>query len=142
MEVTVEEVSSVTRRIKFILAASKVGAEFDRRVRELSKSVSVAGFRKGKVPRKIVEKRFGEDIRNESILELVSEQVKSALSNNESQVVGRPVLENYSIDEETKDYEVSVQYEVFPEFTVKDISDCHTHLAGSGHHRRRHRLGN
>ena len=126
MEVTVEEVNSATRRIKFILAASKVGAEFDRRVRELSKSVSVAGFRKGKVPRKIVEKRFGEDIRNESILELASEQVKSALSNNESQVVGRPVLENYSIDEETKDYEVSIQYEIFPEFTVKDIADCHT----------------
>ena len=126
MEVTVEEVNSATRRIKFMLAASKVGAEFDRRVRELSKSVSVAGFRKGKVPRKIVEKRFGEDIRNESILELASEQVKSALSNNESQVVGRPVLENYSIDEETKDYEVSIQYEIFPEFTVKDIADCHT----------------
>ena len=126
MEVTVEEVNSATRRIKFILAASIVGAEFDKRIRELSKSVSVAGFRKGKVPRKIVEKRFGEDIRNESILELASEQVKSALSNNESQVVGRPVLENYSIDEETKDYEVSVQYEIFPEFTVKDIADCHT----------------
>ena len=126
MEVTVEEVNSATRRIKLILAASKVGAEFDRRVGELSKSVSVAGFRKGKVPRKIVEKRFGEDIRNESVLELANEQINSALSDNESQVVGRPVLENYSIDEETKNYEVSIQYEIYPEFTVKDISDCHT----------------
>jgi len=63
MEVQVEQLDAVRRRLSVTVPADAVTAELDGAVRELARSARVPGFRQGRVPRGVLEKRFGERLR-------------------------------------------------------------------------------
>ncbi|MBI5544790.1 MAG: trigger factor [Deltaproteobacteria bacterium] len=75
----VEEVSPIERRIKVEVEPERVVAELDKTYRKLSRQVRVPGFRPGKVPRRILEVRFKQQVEGDVIQSLVEQTYREAV---------------------------------------------------------------
>ena len=74
----IDELEGCRRRLKATVPGEKVREELDRNYRDLAQTVHIRGFRKGKVPRPLLESRYGEDVEKEvreSIVETSFSQV-------------------------------------------------------------------
>jgi trigger factor len=107
-------------QVKLSITVKKedVKTEYEKRLADYAKKIQIDGFRKGKVPPSILERKFGEDIK----LETAQEIIESALSEVFSQIEEKPLpystpkLEdgfNLKPDFE-RDYQFTVTYDVFP----------------------------
>jgi len=90
-ELNIEEVSSISRKLHFIVAASEVQTELDRAFRDLKKRVRLPGFRPGKVPQNMLEARFGHQVRGEVSGKLIEASYREAMTDLD--VTGRPEVE-------------------------------------------------
>ena len=126
MNIEIERLNSSERRIKFSLPADELNQEIDKRIRSLSKTTSVPGFRKGKIPKRVIEKRHGEAVRNEALRGLIDDPLTSALKDYEINAVAQPYIEGHRIIDETNNCEISVIVEVMPDIDVTSIAGCKT----------------
>src|SRR4051794_36025337 len=78
MQVNVEDISPVEKRLAVSIEWPLVAARLDEAYRELGKGVTLKGFRKGKVPRAMLEKMFARQIENEVTQRLVQESFSQA----------------------------------------------------------------
>ena len=78
-EVQVEELDAVRRRLKITVPAREVQEEIEGAVRELARSAKVPGFRPGRVPRGVLEKRFGDRLRADVNEKLMRSSLAEAL---------------------------------------------------------------
>jgi trigger factor len=96
-----------------------VSKELETAYKELSKEVSIKGFRKGKVPRNILRQRFGKRVEGEVVNRIVSESYEAALIQHKVQPVSRPEL-NLGKLTQGKPYEYTARVEVRPEIELKN----------------------
>ncbi len=117
---TVEEVSPIERRIKVEVEPERVQAELDRTYRLLSRQVRVPGFRPGKVPRRILEARFKQQVEGEVIQNLVEQAYREGIvAHPEVQPVGSPRVKSDELKlGEVFKFEANV--EVKPKLDPKD----------------------
>jgi trigger factor len=88
---SVEEVSPTERRVRFEVPTEKVGEELDTAYRLLSQKVKVPGFRPGRVPRRILEARFKDQVEGEVIHQLVQQSFAEAAPNIQGLVARGPL---------------------------------------------------
>jgi len=118
MEVTVEEIDSLTRKLKVVLPAEEVSKEFDSAYRKLKSEVKLKGFRRGKVPRSILEKNYGPRVRAEVGEKLVQATYFDAVEREKLDVVAHPDIKTHTFaDDGTFCYEAEV--ETRPQFELK-----------------------
>ena len=67
MQVSVESTGNLERRVILSLPAGDVEAQIGSRLREIAHNVRIKGFRPGKVPTKVVEQRYGGQVRAEIV---------------------------------------------------------------------------
>jgi trigger factor len=79
IKVETEETSAVIRTIAIEVGTKRVGKAFDRVYRDLKKNVSLPGFRRGKVPRSVLERMYGESVPEEVERMLVSETLQDGI---------------------------------------------------------------
>lgn len=119
--VNLVEVSDVERRLEVEVPWDEVRGKMDEAYLGLSKGLQIKGFRKGKVPRRMVEKLFGQHIQREVIQLVVQESIDRAVKRVELQVVGEPKLE---LPEEGikqgESFCYSATFEVIAELEIKD----------------------
>ena len=72
-EMKIEEVSNIGRKLHFTVASGEVKVELERAYRDLMRNVRMPGFRPGKVPRKMLEARYGSQIKNEVFGKLIED---------------------------------------------------------------------
>jgi trigger factor len=65
MQVTVEEVGSLSRKLKIVLPKEEVSRELDAGFNKVKSNARIKGFRRGKVPRHILERTYGQQVRAE-----------------------------------------------------------------------------
>jgi trigger factor len=121
MQVSVESTSSIERRMTIGVPAEKVDQEVEQRLQKTAKTARINGFRPGKVPVKVVKKRYGQGVRQEVIGELMRNSYVEALTQENVNPVGYPRFEPKNI-EEGKDLEFVAIFEVYPEIEVADLS--------------------
>jgi trigger factor len=90
VEITVEDLSPIKKRIGVALPPEEVGAEIDRAYRGLQRHARIKGFRQGKVPRAVLEKYYGEQVRSEVIGKLIQDSYVRALEERNLRAVTRP----------------------------------------------------
>lgn len=117
MQTQVETLDGLQRRITLQLDMAEVETEVDRRLRQLSKSVRIAGFRPGKAPLKIVAQRYGSEIRSEVMGEALQRGFAEAARAHNLNVAGYPRFDR--CEGETA---YSATFEVFPEIVIGDVS--------------------
>ncbi|MDA8165941.1 MAG: trigger factor [Desulfobacteraceae bacterium] len=117
MQVTVEEVSPLTRKLKIELDREQVSREKEAAYRDLGAKVSVKGFRKGKVPRKVLEKSYGAKVEYDLSEKLIKESYFDALEQSRLDAVVHPEVTSQSFTSEgTFVYEADI--DIRPQFEL------------------------
>lgn len=121
MQVSVESVGNLERRVTLSLPAEDVDNQVGGRLREIARTARINGFRPGKVPTKVVEQRFGSQVRAEILDGLLREAMDKAVRENEMRIAGAPQIEQAEeADEGELKYVAS--FELVPEFGELDMS--------------------
>ncbi|AXY43328.1 trigger factor [Halomonas sp. JS92-SW72] len=120
MQVSVDTTSQIERRITVQVPAAEIDEAVNARLKDAAKNVRMDGFRKGKVPMSVIRQRYGRDVRNEVVGEVMRERYVRAISENELNPAGFPRIEA-TVDEAGKDLEFVATLEVYPEFTLSSI---------------------
>ncbi|VXB57578.1 Trigger factor [Luteimonas sp. 9C] len=90
MQVSVESLGSLERKMTFRVPSERLDTQVGGRLREIARTTRLKGFRPGKVPAKVVEQRFGEQVRAEELDRLLREGFDQAVRENELQIAGQP----------------------------------------------------
>lgn len=122
MQVSVETTSGLERRLKIGIPADVVDSEVNKRLREAAKTVRINGFRKGKVPVRVVQQRFGAGVRQEVLGDAINRSFYDAVRKEELIPAGRPAIEPVQI-EPGKDIEFVATFEVYPEIELQGVED-------------------
>src|SRR6516162_4646902 len=94
MQVTISELSPVEKKLAVEIPWPYVAQKLDEAYRDLSRGVALKGFRKGKVPRPMLEKMFGRQVEQEVIKQLVQESFITAAQQHDIQPVAEPVVDD------------------------------------------------
>ena len=90
MQVTVETVQGLERRMRVEIPEERVRGEVDKRLGDLARSARIPGFRPGKVPVKVVARRYGRQVRDEVVGEIVEESFVDALRQEQLRPAATP----------------------------------------------------
>jgi trigger factor len=122
MKVEVQELSSCARRLEIEVAPESVKKELDQAYRELAKKVSIRGFRKGKVPRPVLERYHRSSVEDEVLQKLIPTSFEQAVKDRGLRAVGQPKLDDISLDE-GKALRFTATVEVLPEIPLQSYGD-------------------
>ncbi|MBM4054269.1 MAG: trigger factor [Planctomycetes bacterium] len=121
MNLIIEDAGPCKKLLKFEIPKETIESEFEKKTQEACSAVQLPGFRKGRAPRKLVEKRFGTQIKEDVKQTIISESYEKALEENKIEPVGNP---KFDPDFESLDLEIGkslsfgVTLEVLPVFEV------------------------
>jgi trigger factor len=115
MQVSVEPVSGLERKMTVQVPADRVDQEVEKRLRSLVGKVKIDGFRPGKVPFKIVKQRYGEGVFHEVAGEVMQSSFYEAVSQEKLRPAGAPSIHAHTLTE-GQPLEFDATFEVYPEF--------------------------
>ena len=120
MQTSVETTGNLERRVTFQLPAEQVEGEVGGRLREIARTARIKGFRPGKVPAKVIEQRYGSQVRAEVLNGLLRQGFDQAVRGNDLRIAGSPTIEPL----EAKDGELAyvATFEVVPDFGEIDVA--------------------
>ncbi len=93
VNVTVENLAPCKKLVRVELDATAVDAAFDAIAKDYQKQAALPGFRPGKAPRAMVEKKYESEIKDEAKRKLIGEHYRKAIDEQKLQVVGYPDIE-------------------------------------------------
>lgn len=120
MDVTVESTAGLERRMRVEIPEDRISGEIASRLQSMSRTVRVPGFRPGKVPLKLVRSRFGPQVREEVMSELVRSSFYDALVQEKLRPAGAPTFEPLETGPGSGLAYTAV-FEVFPEVSVANV---------------------
>ncbi|MBU0463396.1 MAG: trigger factor [Proteobacteria bacterium] len=118
MQVKIEDKSSVKKMLSFEISKEDVTKELNKAYNELKKKADVKGFRKGKIPRKVLENRFSKDVHADVAPRLIQEAFIEAIKEHDLNIVGGPQMDPPPLDPENA-YIFDITVEIKPE--IEDI---------------------
>lgn len=119
MLVTVENVSPVKKKISLEIPSERVSREIEKVYGEIRKSVSIKGFRKGKVPQPVIEKYYSERMELDVMKNLVNDSYPKALAENGIVPVSQPQFESDAL-KSGEPFKYTVTVEIVPEIELKE----------------------
>jgi trigger factor len=119
MNVTVESTGALERRMRVEVPAERIQSEVDTRLKSVGKTAKIKGFRPGKVPARVVRQRYGKQVRQEVLGEILQKSYTDAVTQENLRPAGGPKIETEKDDSETFAYVAT--FEVLPEFALKDL---------------------
>jgi trigger factor len=120
MQVSVESISKLERRMQVQVPAERVTKEIAARLQKLSRTARLNGFRPGKAPIKVIRQQFGQQVHREVIGELLQSSFAEAVTEKQLSPAGNPRIEPQSVDE-GEDLKYVATFEVFPEVALQPI---------------------
>jgi trigger factor len=120
MQVSVESIGKLERRMQVQVPAERVSQEIAARLKNLSRTARLKGFRPGKAPLKVIRQQFGTQVHREVIGELLQSSYAEAVTQKQLSPAGSPRIEPQSIDE-GQDLKYVATFEVFPEVVLQPI---------------------
>ncbi len=120
--VAIEDCGTLKKKIKVEIPEEQITSKLDENYGEMAKSAPVPGFRIGHAPRKLIEKRFGKDIREQVRIDLLSKSIGEAIEKSELKTLGEPDIKVDEIelpDSGAMNFEFEV--EVQPAFDLPGV---------------------
>ena len=121
MQSNLETLSSLERRLSVAVSMQEVNTEVANRLKRLSQTVKIHGFRPGKVPVKIVEQQYGGQVRQEVLGDTIQKSFGDAVREQKLRVAGLPKIEVQSGEDSTDQFEYTATFEVYPEVVLGDL---------------------
>jgi trigger factor len=120
LKVTVEKPGTWSRRLTITIPAERLEQEKQTTAKRLAQKVRLPGFRKGKVPAQVMEKRFGPAIEQETIERVVGEAYRAALQQENLRPISQAEIDK--IDYESgSDLTFNVGFEIQPEIELNRL---------------------
>jgi trigger factor len=120
MQVSVESIGKLERRMQVQVPAERVAKEIAARLQTISRTARLNGFRPGKAPLKVIRQQFGSQVHREVIGELLQSSYAEAVTQNQLAPAGNPRIEPQSMDE-GQDLKYVATFEVFPEVVLQPL---------------------
>jgi trigger factor len=120
MQVSVESIGKLERRMQVQVPAERVSQEIDARLKNLSRTARLKGFRPGKAPIKVIRQQFGPQVQREVIGELLQTSYAEAVTQKQLTPAGSPRIEPQSMGE-GQDLRYVATFEVFPDLVLQPI---------------------
>ena len=117
----IEKLENSAVKLTVTIPAQEVRGAYDGLLKKYAKDAQIKGFRKGKVPRAILERKFGEAFRAETLQDLIEKGLQESFQEIEERPLpyARPALVNEEMELDLDaDLTYAVTYDIFPEVTV------------------------
>ncbi len=121
MEVTVEQAEGLERRVRVQVPEARIKGEVDKRLGDMARSARIPGFRPGKAPVRVIAQRYGRQVRDEVVGEVVRESFVDALTQQQLRPAGQPQIEPLDA-EPGNGLAYTAVFDVLPEVTLPDFS--------------------
>ena len=121
MQVSIENVGSLGRKLTVRLPAQRLEDTVRSRIQEMGRSARLKCFRPGKVPAKVIEQRFGNQIRNEALSEMIGSSFQEAVTQEKLRPAVQPSIATTGRPE-NGEIEYTATFEVLPEIGNLDVS--------------------
>jgi trigger factor len=121
MQITIEDLSPVEKRVEFELPWADVVPKLDKAYDALRRGVRLPGFRPGKVPRALLEKMYKRQVEEEVARDLVEFSLGQAIRENQIQPVAPPTVDELEIKSGAP-FKFSARVEVRSQVTPKDYT--------------------
>lgn len=122
MQVTVESTGTLERRMRVELPAERIEQEVSSRLKTVGRTAKLKGFRPGKVPPKVVRQRYGQQIRQEVLSDLMQKSYTDAVMQENLNPAGGPKIET----EDNKDdssFAYVATFEIMPQIELEGLDD-------------------
>ncbi len=119
-QVKIEDVGPCRKRIAIEIPAETVNETIEESYETISHEAALPGFRKGRAPKRLIEKRFSGYVRDEARSRLISRAYQEAVESNNLKILGQPpasAFEGVEL-EMGKPLSLEVEVEVMPEFDL------------------------
>ncbi len=122
MQVSVENVSKLERKLTLKIPAERLESKVSERIAEMGRTVRLKGFRPGKVPVKVIQQRFGSQVRGEVLSDLIGTSLGEAFEQEKLRPVAQPTVDTTG---EAEDGQIActATFEVMPELPDVDVAD-------------------
>ncbi len=121
MHVSVETADGLKRRMTVAVEEERIDKAVQGRLKDLSRTVKLKGFRKGKVPLKVVQQHYGAQVRQDVIGDVLQSSFYEAVEQEKLRPAGAPDFEPKTM-EPGKGLEYVATFEVYPEIELADLS--------------------
>ncbi len=119
-QVESHEETPILHRVEVEVAAGRVKKAFDRAYKDLAKQANEKGFRPGKVPRSVLERKYGASLAEQIEQTLVGETLMDAVESAGLEAVGEPAIEA-STPEPDASFRYTARIEVKPHVELPDL---------------------
>lgn len=120
MQVSVETTQGLERRLTITVPAESIDSAVKARLKQLAKTQRINGFRPGKVPVSVIQKRFGSAVRQEVAGDVMQRNFYEAVMQEKINPAGMPAF-SLITDEDGKDLEFAATFEIYPEVEVSGL---------------------
>ncbi len=118
MQVSVENTGSLERKVHVEVPETRITSQVSERLQNMTRTTKVQGFRPGKVPLKVIDGRYGEQVRKEVVGELVRTTLFEAINQENLKPAGQPQIEKVDATD-GKALSYTATFEIYPEITLK-----------------------
>ena len=122
MQVKVESNSSLERTVTVEVPEDKIATEVESRLKSLSRTTRIQGFRPGKAPFKIIQQRFGEQVRQEVVGKVLQSSLSEAITQENLRLAGNPEIGKFDA-EQGKGLSYTAKFEVLPEIQLTPVEE-------------------
>ena len=122
MQANLETLSGLERRLSVAVPLTEIDVEVQSRLKNITRTAKMPGFRPGKVPFKVVQQQYGASVRQEVLGATLEKSFGDAVRDNNLRVAGYPKFDAAPPVEGSADFQYSATFEVYPEFKVGDIA--------------------
>ena len=124
MQANLETLSALERRLSVTLPVADIDNEIESRLKRLSRTVKMHGFRPGKVPLKVVAQQYGPQVRQEVLGDAMQKSFGEAVRNQNLRVAGYPRFDLKPPADGAAEFHYSATFEVYPDVKVGDIGNA------------------
>jgi len=123
MQVSVENTSTVEKRLNIQVPAEEIQKQVNARLREIGKQVRIKGFRPGRVPFSVLKQRYGKQATQEVIQQTAQSSLQQAIQDESLRIAASPRLDEEPVLDDDKGLEFNAIVEVYPELGVIEVDD-------------------
>jgi trigger factor len=120
--VKIEDAGAARKKITLEIPQERIAAKLTESFGEFQKDAVLPGFRRGRAPKRLIEKRFGSELKNTTKQQVVAEAYEKAVKDNKLEAIGDPEVDLSKVElPETGPLTVTVEVEVTPEFALPSL---------------------
>ena len=120
MQVSLTAASGLERRLEVAVPAQRVTTEVEQRLKQISRTARLKGFRPGKAPYAVIKSQYGDQVRGEVISDLIRSSFQEAVTQQKLNPAAGPRIEPLAVDPDA-DLKYAATFEVLPDVKVKPV---------------------